>query len=82
MAEIQRNWNRCTSKYKSTLIRTLLGHVARRDGHITLFGKDASRFKPHEVSRLGVGYVPEGRGVFQGGFKYEVQRFETGLGQE
>ena len=49
---------------KSTLIRTLLGHVAQRDGHIGLFGQDASRFKPHEVARLGVAYVPEGRGVF------------------
>jgi branched-chain amino acid transport system ATP-binding protein len=49
---------------KSTLIRTLLGHVAQRDGHIGLFGVDASRFKPHEVARLGVAYVPEGRGVF------------------
>jgi branched-chain amino acid transport system ATP-binding protein len=44
---------------KTTLIRTLLGHVAQRDGHITLFGKDASRYKPHEVARLGVAYVPE-----------------------
>ena len=33
-------------------------------GKSTLFGKDASRFKPHEVARLGVAYVPEGRGVF------------------
>ncbi len=49
---------------KSTLIRTLLGHVAQREGNITLFGQDASRFKPHEVARLGVAYVPEGRGVF------------------
>ncbi len=49
---------------KSTLIRTLLGHVPQRDGHISLFGQDASRFKPHEVARLGVAYVPEGRGVF------------------
>jgi branched-chain amino acid transport system ATP-binding protein len=49
---------------KSTLIRTLLGHVSQRDGHIGLFGQDASRAKPHEVARLGVGYVPEGRGVF------------------
>ena len=49
---------------KSTLIRTLLGHVTQRDGHIGLFGKDASHFKPHEVARLGVAYVPEGRGVF------------------
>ena len=49
---------------KSTLIRTLLGHVAQRDGHIKLFGQDMSRAKPHEVARLGVAYVPEGRGVF------------------
>jgi branched-chain amino acid transport system ATP-binding protein len=49
---------------KSTLIRTLLGHVTQRDGHIVFFGQDASRAKPHEVARLGVAYVPEGRGVF------------------
>ena len=49
---------------KSTLIRTLLGHVTQRDGRITLFGQDASRAQPHEVARLGVAYVPEGRGVF------------------
>jgi branched-chain amino acid transport system ATP-binding protein len=49
---------------KSTLIRTLLGHVAERDGHIQLFGHDMSRARPHEVARRGVAYVPEGRGVF------------------
>ena len=49
---------------KSTLIRTLLGHVTQRDGHIALFGQDASRARPHEVARMGVAYVPEGRGVF------------------
>jgi branched-chain amino acid transport system ATP-binding protein len=49
---------------KSTLIRTLLGHVAQRDGQIQLFGQDVSRARPHEVARLGVAYVPEGRGVF------------------
>jgi len=49
---------------KSTLIRTLLGHVAQRDGHIAFFGRDCSRARPHEVARLGVAYVPEGRGVF------------------
>ncbi len=49
---------------KSTLIRTLLGHVTQREGRITLFGQDASRARPHEVARLGVAYVPEGRGVF------------------
>ena len=49
---------------KSTLIRTLLGHVPQRAGQISFFGVDASRAKPHEVARLGVAYVPEGRGVF------------------
>ena len=49
---------------KSTLIRTLLGHVPQRDGHIGFFGQDVSRARPHEVARLGVAYVPEGRGVF------------------
>lgn len=49
---------------KSTLIRSLLGHVAQREGSIRLFGQDISRAKPHEVARLGVAYVPEGRGVF------------------
>jgi len=49
---------------KSTLIRTLLGHVTEREGTITLFGKDMSRAAPHEVARRGVAYVPEGRGVF------------------
>jgi branched-chain amino acid transport system ATP-binding protein len=49
---------------KSTLIRTLLGHVTQRDGFIGLFGKDLSKARPHEVARLGVAYVPEGRGVF------------------
>jgi branched-chain amino acid transport system ATP-binding protein len=49
---------------KSTLIRTLLGHVPQRDGHIHIFGQDMSRAKPYEVARLGVAYVPEGRGVF------------------
>ncbi len=49
---------------KSTLIRTLLGHVAQRQGQIAFFGQDCSRAKPHQVARLGVAYVPEGRGVF------------------
>ena len=49
---------------KSTLIRTLLGHVARRDGSIEVLGQDVSRARPHEMARLGVAYVPEGRGVF------------------
>jgi branched-chain amino acid transport system ATP-binding protein len=49
---------------KSTLIRTLLGHVGQRDGAISLAGHDASRARPHEMARGGVAWVPEGRGIF------------------
>jgi branched-chain amino acid transport system ATP-binding protein len=49
---------------KSTLIRTLLGLVRQREGHIAVAGEDLSNAAPHEVARRGVGYVPEGRGVF------------------
>jgi branched-chain amino acid transport system ATP-binding protein len=49
---------------KSTLIRTLLGHVTQREGRIVIRGHDVSRARPHEVARLGIAYVPEGRGVF------------------
>ena len=49
---------------KSTLIRTLLGHVAQRDGRIRVAGRDLSSARPHEVARSGIAYVPEGRGVF------------------
>ncbi len=49
---------------KTTLIRTLLGHIRQRQGSIHVNGHDCSRSKPHELARLGVAYVPEGRGVF------------------
>ena len=50
---------------KSTLIRTLLGHVAQRDGqHRDLSARTCRSARPHQVARLGVAYVPEGRGMF------------------
>jgi len=49
---------------KSTLIRTVLGHVRQREGQIEVRGRDARQLLPHQVARLGLAYVPEGRGVF------------------
>ncbi|AZG09477.1 ABC transporter ATP-binding protein [Pigmentiphaga sp. H8] len=49
---------------KSTLIRTLLGHVKQRDGRISIGGRDLSRGKPYEAAKAGIAYVPEGRGIF------------------
>lgn len=49
---------------KTTLIRTLMGHVRCRQGQLSIVGKDCTRAQPHAIARLGIAYVPEGRGVF------------------
>ena len=49
---------------KTTLIRTLMGLMADRRGRIVVAGRDLSRARPYQVAHCGVGYVPEGRGVF------------------
>ena len=49
---------------KTTLIRTLMGLMADRRGRIVVAGRDVSRARPYQVAHCGVGYVPEGRGVF------------------
>jgi branched-chain amino acid transport system ATP-binding protein len=49
---------------KTTLLRTLLGHVKPRRGSVLVRGADMTRQAPERVARLGVAYVPEGRGIF------------------
>ena len=49
---------------KTTLIRTLMGHVRSSRGRIAIRGRDATQAPPDRVARWGLGYVPEGRGIF------------------
>jgi branched-chain amino acid transport system ATP-binding protein len=49
---------------KSTTLKTLMGLQERRRGHIRFLGHDISRAEPHEVARLGLGFVPEDRRIF------------------
>jgi len=49
---------------KSTTLKTLMGMLAKRKGSVSFLGKDISRSEPHEVARMGLGYVPEDRRVF------------------
>jgi branched-chain amino acid transport system ATP-binding protein len=49
---------------KTTLIRTLLAHVRASGGELRVRGRDCTGERPHRIARLGVAYVPEGRGVF------------------
>jgi len=51
---------------KSTLLKTVIG-IARAAGGTIQLGKDEIRDRPAaEIARLGVGYVPQGRGLFAG----------------
>ncbi len=49
---------------KSTLIRSILGLVHQRQGEIYIQEKTAMTLAPYEIARLGIAYVPEGRGIF------------------
>ncbi len=49
---------------KTTLLRTLLGHVTPRRGEVHVQGRDMTGAKPERVARAGIAYVPEGRGIF------------------
>jgi branched-chain amino acid transport system ATP-binding protein len=49
---------------KSTTLRTISGMTRARRGKVTLQGKDITGMKPHEITALGIGHVPEGRRIF------------------
>ena len=49
---------------KSTTLRTISGLVRAREGQVRLNGKDITHTAPHAIVSLGVGHVPEGRGIF------------------
>ncbi|MES2103792.1 MAG: ABC transporter ATP-binding protein [Pseudomonadota bacterium] len=49
---------------KTTLIRTLMGYVPATSGNIAWKGEDVTGRAPERMARLGIGYVPEGRGIF------------------
>ena len=49
---------------KTTLVRTVLGHVQPRRGEIRINGRAMTAAMPHLIARQGVAYVPEGRGIF------------------
>ena len=49
---------------KTTLIRTLVGHVEPRRGEVKINGRVMTAAPPHLIAREGIAYVPEGRGIF------------------
>jgi branched-chain amino acid transport system ATP-binding protein len=49
---------------KTTLIRSMLGLVPPRSGSVRVAGTPVTGWAPFRIARLGIAYIPEGRGVF------------------
>jgi branched-chain amino acid transport system ATP-binding protein len=49
---------------KTTLLRTLMGLLKPKRGSITFNGRDVTGSRASAIARAGMGFVPEGRGVF------------------
>ena len=49
---------------KTTLLGTIMGHTTLHGGAIEYRGKEVSQLPVYERSRLGMGFVPQGRWIF------------------
>lgn len=49
---------------KTTLMRTLAGSLSAIRGSVTFDGCDVTKAPAHSRARSGIGYVPQGRGIF------------------
>ena len=49
---------------KSTLLKTAMGFLPATSGTIRFHGTEITRMNPNERAGRGIGYVPQGRGIF------------------
>jgi urea transport system ATP-binding protein len=49
---------------KTTLIKSIMGLLRPRDGRVLIEGAEVTHWSPSRRARAGVGYVPQGRGIF------------------
>jgi branched-chain amino acid transport system ATP-binding protein len=49
---------------KTTTFKAIMGLVKSRSGGIQVEGRELTRLSPHEIPRLGIAYVPQGRRLF------------------
>jgi branched-chain amino acid transport system ATP-binding protein len=49
---------------KTTTLRTVMGVLHPRRGGVRLDGQPIEALPPYAIARLGIGYVPEGQGIF------------------
>ncbi|HEX3567198.1 MAG TPA: ABC transporter ATP-binding protein, partial [Acidimicrobiales bacterium] len=65
---------------KSTLARTASGLVPASKGKIVFDGTDITGHQAHKIRKLGLTYIPEGRGIFPG--LSVVDNLRMAVGQE
>ena len=51
---------------KTTTMRSIMGLTPPRSGSIQFVDEEISRKQPYEISRMGIGYVPQDRGIMRG----------------
>ena len=62
---------------KSTLMKSMMGVIPSKSGHLRIDDKDISQLKSHQRVAAGLAYVPQGRWIFSA---LTVQEnIETGL---
>jgi len=49
---------------KTTALKSIMGLIKPRSGSISLDGADLTGLPAHEVPKVGIGYVPQGRRLF------------------
>ncbi len=49
---------------KTTLLKTVMGLIRARSGHVELCGVDLTQAPAYVRARAGLGFVPQGRGIF------------------
>lgn len=49
---------------KTTLMKALMGIVPPTGGQVTFLGAEITALPTHRIARAGIGYVPQGRGIF------------------
>jgi len=49
---------------KTTTVLSIMGYLAPRPGRVSFEGRDIGGWKPHRVSKAGIGFVPQERGIF------------------
>jgi len=62
---------------KTTLMKSIMGTLPTKDGTIMLDGQDVRRWPSYKRARAGIGYVPQGRGIFP--FLSVMENIQVGL---